>query len=331
MSGTALAVFAERFPIAGGFTISRGSKTEAEVVTVQLSQDGKTGWGECVPYARYGERIDQTIGAITALEMEIAGGLTRLQLQSRLPPGAARNGLDCAMWDLEAKLAGRSVADLLGRSTPAEIVTAFTISLDTPQRMAAAAAKAEQWSLLKLKLGGEGDIERLMAVRRAVPNKRIIVDANEAWSAHNLPENLDACQRTRIELVEQPLPADQDQILADIVSPVAICADESAHVGSGLARIEARYQAINIKLDKTGGLTEALALMAVARGQGMKVMLGCMVCTSLSIEPLTLLAADADWCDLDGPFLLERDRPGGFDCVDGRLVVDSGKLWGISS
>ncbi|WP_224703809.1 N-acetyl-D-Glu racemase DgcA [Devosia aquimaris] len=325
---TQLEAAIERFPIAGHFTIARGSRTEAVVVRVRLSRDGQSGSGECVPYPRYGETPEATLAAIEALAPDIAGGLTRQQLQQRLPPGAARNALDCAFWDLEARLAGTTVAALAGITLPARIETAFTISLGTPEAMAAATARAAHLPLLKIKLGAPGDATRLAAVRAAAPQTRLIVDANEGWLGEDLPLLLEACREAGVELVEQPLPAHADAALQDLKSPVPICADESVHALAGLDALVGRYAAVNIKLDKTGGLTEALAVANRAQQLGLDIMVGCMVSTSLSMLPARLLAGHARWIDLDGPLLLAEDRPGGLVYADGLIDPAGAPLWG---
>jgi len=329
MTAAALTAVIESFAIDGVFTIARGSKTHAEVIRVTLERDGIIGQGECVPYARYGETVAATLATILGLQAQFAGGLDRVGLQSILPPGAARNALDCAFWDLEAKAAGTSAADLAGIALPQSLVTAYTISLGTPESMAAAVRAAGAYPLLKIKLGGDGDIERLNAVRAAAPNTRLVIDANEGWTEANLVANLTHCQALGIELVEQPLPAGQDGMLGAIARAVPVCADESTHHRDGLAALVGRYDAINIKLDKTGGLTEALAMVADARALGLKLMAGCMVGTSLSMAPAMLVAAGADWVDLDGPLLLKADRPGGLHYQQGR-VSPSAPLWGGS-
>ena len=319
----------ESFAIDGVFTIARGSKTHAEVIRVTIERDGMTGQGECVPYARYGETVAGALETILALQAQIAGGLDRQGLQSALPPGAARNAIDCAFWDLEAKAGKTDAAAMAGITLPNSLVTAYTISLGTPEAMAAAVKAAGAYPLLKIKLGGDGDIERLNAVRAAAPTKRLVIDANEGWTEANLVANLAHCQALGIELVEQPLPAGQDGMLATIARAVPVCADESTHHRDGLAALVGRYDAINIKLDKTGGLTEALAMVADARALGLKLMAGCMVGTSLSMAPAMLVAASADWVDLDGPLLLKSDRPGGLRYQRG-LVSPSAPLWGGS-
>jgi L-alanine-DL-glutamate epimerase-like enolase superfamily enzyme len=325
---TLLQAFIETFPIAGQFTISRGAKTEAHVVRVTLTHDGVTGQGECVPYARYGETLDGTRDAILALSADIAAGLTRQDLQTRLPPGAARNALDCAFWDLEARLAGQDVATLAGVPWLGDIETAYTISLGTPEAMAADVLRAAHMPLLKLKFGAPGDIARLRAIRAAAPNTRLVVDANEGWLGDDLLANLAACAEAGVELVEQPLPAADDAILAAIDHPVPICADESVHALAGLEAVATRYDAINVKLDKTGGLTEGLAVANRARELGLEIMVGCMVSTSLSMLPASLLAAGARWVDLDGPLLLAADRAGGLVYRDGQARPAAATLWG---
>lgn len=328
MSQTSLHARPESFPIAGRFSIARGSRTEARVVLVELERDGIIGRGECVPYARYGETVEETLATIAAQAPAIAAGLDRIGLQKALPPGAARNAIDCAMWDLEARLAGTDVARLGGLAWPATMATAFTISLDTPDLMAAAAARAAHLPLLKLKLGAPGDHARLAAIRRAAPHTRLVVDANEGWSAADLPGLLNACVHAGIELVEQPLPAGQDEILSRIEHVVPICADESGHALIGLEALPGRYDAINIKLDKTGGLTEALAVAQRAQTLGLAIMVGCMVSTSLSMLPATLLAPFARWVDLDGALLLAQDRPGGLAYGNGVIDRTAATLWG---
>ncbi|MBJ3786060.1 N-acetyl-D-Glu racemase DgcA [Devosia sediminis] len=325
---TRLSAAIEAFPIAGHFTIARGSKTEAVVVSVALERDGAVGRGECTPYGRYGETPETTLAAIEALGPAIARGMTRLELQQALPPGAARNALDCAFWDLEAKLAGRTVADLAGVTLAEKIETAFTISLGSPDAMAEAAAKAAHLPLLKIKLGAPGDAERLGAVRAAAPDTRLVVDANEGWHVDDLGVLLDVCRHCGVELVEQPLPSGNDAALADIKHLVPICADESVHALDGLERLVGRYDAVNIKLDKTGGLTEALAVAKRADELGLSIMVGCMVSTSLSMFPARLLASRARWVDLDGPLLLAADRDGGLVYRGGLIETGASPLWG---
>jgi L-Ala-D/L-Glu epimerase len=323
-----LAVNIERWPIRGSFAISRGAKTEAVTVVAEVSHEGHTGRGECVPYPRYGETPEATVAALKAMREPVARGLDRTALQSAMPPGAARNALDCALIDLETKQKGLRVWDLLGRARPEPCVTAYTISLGSADTMAEATAKAAHRPLLKIKLGGEGDVERIAAVRRAAPSSELIVDANEAWTAANLEQNLAACAEAGVTLVEQPLPAGQDGLLARIRRPIAVCADESVHDRTSLEGLRARYDAVNIKLDKTGGVTEALAMADAAWAQGLAIMVGCMVATSLAMAPAMLLAPLARFVDLDGPLLLARDRDGGLR-YDGSLIYppDAG-FWG---
>jgi L-alanine-DL-glutamate epimerase-like enolase superfamily enzyme len=323
----ALAVRSERWPIAGAFTISRGAKTMAEVVVAELTDGTATGRGECVPYPRYGETVAGVTAAIEELRGAIAAGLDRSSLQQALPAGAARNALDCAFIDLEAKRSGRPAHDVLGVAAAEPRLTAYTISLGTPDQMAAAAAAAGR-PLLKVKLGGAGDGERIAAVRRAAPRAELIVDANEAWDASNLAANLAACAAAGVTLIEQPLRAADDAALATIARPIPVCADESVHDRASLAALAGKYDAVNIKLDKTGGLTEALALATAARHMGFDVMVGCMVCTSLSIAPAMLVAQSARVVDLDGPLLLANDRPNGLR-YDGSVVHPATRaLWG---
>lgn len=318
----------ERFPIAGSFTISRGAKTEAVTVVAEVGHGGLIGRGECVPYPRYGETPEATLAAIQAMREAIAGGLDRNALQTAMPPGAARNALDCALIDLEAKQAGLRAWNLLGRPVPGERTTAYTISLGTPEAMAAATAKASRRPLLKIKLGGDGDAERIAAVREAAPESELIVDANEAWTEANLEQNLFACAQVGVTLVEQPLPAERDALLARIKRPLAVCADESVHDRNSLAPLRDRYDAVNIKLDKTGGLTEALAMADKAQTLGFEIMVGCMVATSLSMAPAMLLTPQARFVDLDGPLLLAHDRDNGLR-YDGSLVYPpDASLWG---
>ena len=316
----------ERWPIAGAFSISRGSKTEAAVVVAEVSDGAFRGRGECVPYGRYGETVEAVAAAIEVLDL--ADGLDRTRLQSMLPPGAARNAVDCALWDLDAKRSGRPAHVLAGVPAPRPLTTAYTISLAQPDAMAAAAAAAAGRSLLKIKLGSVDDETRIAAVRRAAPRAELIVDANEGWTEDNLAANLTACARASVTLVEQPLPAWQDDALARISRPLPICADESVQAAGSLASLVGKYDAVNIKLDKAGGLTEALSMAATAERLGFTLMVGCMVATSLAIAPAMLVAQRARVVDLDGGLLLARDRPDGLR-YDGSLVhPPSPALWG---
>ena len=323
-----LTLAVETFPIAGRFVISRGAKTEARVVTASLRDGAHVGRGECVPYARYGESVESVCAAILSLRGAIENGADRATLQTLLPAGAARNALDCAMWDLEAKRSGRRAYASAGFSRLTPLVTAFTISVGTPQEMRAAALRAADRPLLKIKLAGEGDADRLAAVREAAPHAQLIVDANEAWPEEALEAQFAACARFGVALVEQPLPAERDEALAKIARPIPICADESAHDTASLAALKGRYDAVNIKLDKTGGLTEALAMAHAARAQGFEIMAGCMVGSSLAMAPAVLIGQMAAFVDLDGPLLLARDREPGLIYEGSTLAPPAPALWG---
>lgn len=312
------------FKLAQVFTISRGSRTEAKVLTVRVEQDGVTGWGECVPYARYNETLESVTAEIEGLPSEF----TRDALQSLLPAGAARNAVDCALWDLEAKQAGKRVWELAGLPAPSAEITAYTLSLDTPEKMQAQAAENAHRPLLKIKLGTPDDMPRLEAVRAGAPDAKIIVDANEGWSAKVYADLAPHLVRLGVELVEQPLPAGEDAALIGMERPVPVCADESCHDRESLAGLKGKYDVINIKLDKTGGLTEALKLREAALAEGYQVMVGCMVGSSLAMAPATLVAQGAAVTDLDGPLLLAEDReePLTFD-ADG-VHPPAAALWG---
>jgi L-alanine-DL-glutamate epimerase-like enolase superfamily enzyme len=323
-----LSVQIERWPLANAFTISRGSKTEAVVVTVNLSDGTHRGRGECVPYPRYRESPEGVVAAIEAMRPALARGLDRTALQSAMPAGAARNALDCAFWDLEAKRGGRRAYELAGLAEPKPLVTAYTISLGTPEAMAEAAARAADRPLLKVKLGSGDDRERIAAVRRAAPQAELIVDANEGWTDDNLVQNLAACAQAGVTLIEQPLPEGRDDALARIKGPIPVCADESVHDRASLAALGGKYDAINVKLDKTGGLTEALALAAEAEKRGFALMVGCMVATSLAMAPAMLVAQRSSVVDLDGPLLLAKDRPDGLRYVGSRAYPSEARLWG---
>ncbi len=292
------------FRLAQVFTISRGSRTEAKVLTVRITRDGVTGWGECVPYARY----DETLESVEAQIRSLPSGIDRAALQEALPAGAARNALDCANWDLEAKRAGRRVWELAGLPAPVPEITAYTLSLDTPETMQAQAAKHAHRPLLKIKLGTPDDMPRLEAVRRGAPQAKIIVDANEGWSAAVYADLAPHLVRLGVALVEQPLPAGDDEALIGMARPVPVCADESCHDRASLPKLKGKYDVVNIKLDKTGGLTEALALREAARAQGYGIMVGCMIGSSLAMAPAVLVAQGAMVTDLDGPLLLAEDR-----------------------
>jgi L-alanine-DL-glutamate epimerase-like enolase superfamily enzyme len=325
---TALAARIERWPIAGSFAISRGAKTEALTVVAQVARDGHIGHGECVPYPRYGETPEETLAALLSMQDPLGRGLDRQALQTAMPSGAARNALDCALLDIEAKISGRRIWELLGRPAPRACTTAYTISLGSPQAMAAATAKAAHRPLLKIKLGGDGDGERIAAVRQSAPESELIVDANEAWRPENLEKNLADCAKAGVTLVEQPLPAGQDEALARIRRPLAVCADESVHDRVSLEGLRDRYDAVNIKLDKTGGLTEALAMADAAHAHGFEIMIGCMVATSLAMAPAMLLTQQARYVDLDGPLLLARDRDDALRYDGSQIYPPEPALWG---
>ncbi len=318
----------ESFPIAGSFTISRGSKTEAKVVTCVIREDGFTGRGECVPYGRYGESIGSVTAEIEAMRARLEAGMQRPALQDAMKAGAARNAIDCALWDLEAKRADTSVAALLGLPAPEPLVTAYTISLGEPETMARQAAEVSRRALLKVKVGTADDETRIRAVRQAAPQSAIILDANEGWSDETIQRHLAIAAETGIAVIEQPLPAGQDGILARIERPVPVCADESVHLTADLAGLTDRYDAINIKLDKTGGLTQAWAMRAEAKRLGLRVMVGCMVGSSLAMAPALLVAQDADFVDLDGPLLLSRDRVPGLTYEGSSVWPPQAALWG---
>ncbi len=325
-----LSVRIERWPLAGAFTISRGSKTEAVVLVAELSDGAHCGRGECVPYARYDETPEGVLTAIEAMRPAVGNGLDRAKLQGAMPPGAARNALDCAYWDLSAKQAGRRAYELAGLTAPKPLITAYTISLASPADMARAAALAATRPLLKVKLGGgDGDdAARIAAVRGAAAEAELIVDANEGWHAADLQRNFAACAAAGVTLIEQPLPEGHDALLARIERPVPVCADESVHDRASLDALSGKYDVVNIKLDKAGGLTEALALAQEAHRHGFAIMAGCMVATSLAMAPAVLIGQQARVVDLDGPLLLAKDRRDGLR-YDGSLVHPSdAALWG---
>ncbi|MCL6283316.1 dipeptide epimerase [Ruegeria sp. 2012CJ41-6] len=312
------------FRLAQAFTISRGSRTEAKVLTVRISDGAQQGWGECVPYARYDETLD-------SVEAEIAGlpeTFTRHSLMDLLPAGAARNAVDCALWDLEAKRAGKRVWELAGLPAPGPEITAYTLSLDTPEMMREQAAKNAHRPLLKIKLGTADDMPRLEAVRAGAPRAKIIIDANEGWSAEVYADLAPHLVRLGVALVEQPLPAGEDDALLGMERPVPVCADESCHDRTSLPKLKGKYDVANIKLDKTGGLTEALKLRAAALAGGYDVMVGCMVGSSLAMAPAILLAQGALVTDLDGPLLLSEDRETPLIFDDAGVHPPKAALWG---
>jgi L-alanine-DL-glutamate epimerase-like enolase superfamily enzyme len=316
------------WPLAQPFVISRGSKTTADVVVAELHDGDSQGRGECVPYPRYGESVDSVFEALEKMKGAVFSGLNRESLQEAMPPGAARNALDAAFWDIEAKRAYCSVTELLGLAPLKPVTTAYTLSLDTPERMGAAAAAQRGRPLLKLKVTGDGDLERVRAVRENAPASRLIVDANEGWTPAHLETLAPVLATLGVELIEQPLPAGDDGALAELPHPIPVCADESCHVAADLDRLVGKYDAVNIKLDKTGGLTEALKLAAAARERGFGIMVGCMIGTSLSMAPALLVAQQASVVDLDGPLLLAADRNQGLRYEGSLVHPPDPKLWG---
>jgi L-alanine-DL-glutamate epimerase-like enolase superfamily enzyme len=317
----------EIWPLREVFRISRGSGTEARVVVVTVNDGKNTGRGESVPISRYSQRIDSVLAQIESIKS--VRDLDRDKLQHLLPPSAARNALDCALWDLEAKRSGKRVWEWANIPIVPEVKTSFTISLDAPDKMAAAAKAAVNSPLLKLKLGGDNlDLPRVEAVRAAAREVRLLVDANESWSPSHYRNIVRALNGLGVELIEQPFPANADEVLETLDHPVPVCADESCHTTADLPRLKNRYEMVNVKLDKTGGLTEALRLTENASESGFKLLIGCMVCTSLGIAPARLLASAADWIDLDGALLLARDRDHGLGYENGRIGLPSRQLWG---
>jgi len=329
-----LKVRAETWPLAERFVISRGSKTAAIVLVAEISDGASIGRGECVPYPRYGETPEACAALVEATASKLAAESfadaadARTWIGTVMAPGAARNAVDCAIWDYEAKHTGRTIREMLGLAPQQPVVTAYTLSLDTPDAMAAKAKSVAHLPLLKLKLGGAGDDERLRAVRAARPDARLIADANEAWTDTLLAPLMAVAAETGVEVVEQPLPADADAALDGLQRQVPVCADESLHTRAGLAELRSRYDAVNIKLDKTGGLTEALALANEAERLGFSIMVGSMVSTSLAVAPALLLSDRARWVDLDGPLLLSHDRANGLSIQNGVIAPSSSSLWG---
>ncbi len=323
-----LSIATESWPVRGTFTISRGSVTAVELVVVTLIDGDAVGRGECRPYPRYGESPASVTAEIEVLADRFKGGLTRTQLQPLLHPGAARNALDCALWDLEAKLTGQPAWELAGLAPPQPLVTAYTLSLDTPEAMGRAAALNASRPILKLKLAGQGDLERVAAVRQAAPASKLIVDANEGWTVESYRAFAPALAGLGVAMVEQPLPATADEGLRGEARPVPLCADESAHARAGLERLSGLYDIVNVKLDKTGGLTEALAMIAAARTLNLGIMVGCMVATSLAMAPAVLAAQGAEYVDLDGPLLLAEDRAEGLAFRGSTLQPPTAALWG---
>ena len=318
----------ERFPLNAPFRIARGVKTAADVVTVTLSEGASVGRGEAVPYPRYGESVESALAAIESARSRIEAGGDRQALLQALPAGAARNALDCALWDLEARLAGRDVGEMIGGQPLAPIVTALTIGIDTPAVMAAAARAAGDVPLLKVKVDAEDPEARIRAVRAAAPGAALIVDPNESWDRALVEAMQDVLVATNVALLEQPVPAGDDEWLDGFSPAVPICADEAVHVAADLDVVARRYQAVNVKLDKSGGLTAALDVAREARAMGLGMMTGCMICSSLSIAPALHLAAMSDFADLDGPLWLREDRPGGIRQEGGLIHPPAKGFWG---
>lgn len=323
-----LTVTRRAWALARPFITAHGVKTTADVVVAEISDGDSRGRGEGVPLQRYGESIDSVVATLDAMKGEVFSGLNRETLQSAMPPGAARNALDCAFWDIDAKRAYRGVAELAGFGAIARVVTAFTLALDTPEKMAELAAANRVRPLLKLKLGGDGDLERVRAVRHAAPASRLIVDANESWNERQLNEFMPALIDFRVELIEQPLPAGSDGALARLERPIPLCADESCRTLADLDRLDAKYDAVNIKLDKAGGLTEALALAAEAKRRGFRIMAGGVIGTSLGVAPALLVAQQANIVDLDGPLFLASDRVPGLRYDAGTIYPPDPNFWG---
>jgi L-alanine-DL-glutamate epimerase-like enolase superfamily enzyme len=329
MGARRLTAVIERWPVAGAFTIARGAKTHVDVVVAEITEGDHVGRGEATPIYYHGETAETVRAQLLDLAPALAAGIDQAALAGLIRRGAARNALDAALWDLSAKQQGAAVWTLAGLAAPAPCTTAFTISLGDPARMEAGArAAAGRYPLLKLKLAGEGDVARVAAVHRGAPAARLIVDANESWTGRDVAAEAAALLRYGVELIEQPVAAGQDHLLDGVVSPIPLCADESCQDRADLPRCIGRYAAINIKLDKAGGLTEALALAADARAAGLDLMVGCMLSTSLGIAPAFLVAQQARWVDLDGPLLLAQDRPGGFRYDGGTMLPVGPGFWG---
>lgn len=320
-------LYTKSWPILGSFTISRGSKTHAETVVVEIEHQGVMGRGECVPYGRYGESIQNVLAQIEGIIPKIETGISREALQPLLPSGAARNAVDCAMWDLECKQTKQSIWNKVNVAA-ASLTTAYTLSLDTPDNMEKKAIEHSHRPLLKLKLGGPDDLARVQAVRRGAPNSAIILDANEAWTVETYQQLIPELIKLDVSMIEQPFHADEDHVLDELERPIAICADESCHDRMSLKKVIGRYDMINIKLDKTGGLTEALALKKQAEAAGLRIMVGCMVASSLSMAPAFVVAQGAEVVDLDGPLLLSEDIENGFEFENNSMLPFHSELWG---
>ncbi len=323
-----LTVTRRAWPLARPFSTPHGARTVADVVVAELYDGNARGRGECVPLQRYGESVDSVIAALEAMKAAVFSGLNRDTLQDAMPPGAARNALDCAFWDIDAKRTYCSVADMAGLNADAPVVTSFTLAFDTPENMAEQAAANRARPIFTVKLGGDGDIERVRAVRQAAPASRLFVDVNESWTESQLAALMPMLVDLRVELIEQPLPADADDALARMEHPIPLCADESCRTIADLDRLGGKYEAINIKLDKVGGLTEALALAAEAKRRGLRIMAGGMIGTSLGIAPALLVAQHANIVDLDGPLHLAIDRGAGLRYTGSTINPADPNLWG---
>ena len=310
------------------FRISYKAQTHAQAVQVHLTDGQHTGRGEACGVSYHGESADSLLKQLEAVREKLSGGISREGLEALLPPGGARAAVDCALWDLEAKRAGRRAWELAGMNSVQPLITAFTLSLDTPKTMAEGAAAASQYSLLKLKLGGEGDLERVAAVRRARPDVRIIVDANQAWNEQQLREFVPGLAELGVELIEQPMPAGKDEPLLNFKSAVPLCADESCQTTASLPSLRGKYQFVNIKLDKTGGLTEALRLAHAARQEGLQLMVGCMAGSSLSMAPAYIIGQLSQVVDLDGPLLATSDMPNPIRYIGSQMFPPDRELWG---
>ena len=318
----------QSWPLENEFRISRGSRTSTEVIQLTITENGKTGWAESVPYARYNETLDSVTQQIESIAAQIENGIDNKQLNHLLPAGAARNAVDCALWDLQAKRRNRPVDQILGLNPFTGTLTAQTLSIDTPDEMAKAASQINDYPLIKVKLDQSQVIERMTAVHRAAPDSQFIIDANEAWNISELELYVDKLNQMNVVLIEQPLAANRDDDLINYNSPIPLCADESIHTSEDLEKVVQCYQAINIKLDKTGGLSEAIKLLNQAQEQSLSIMIGCMVGTSLAMAPATLLTGYADFVDLDAPTLLAKDRPFGMNYQAGQMSSVDQRLWG---
>lgn len=328
MTNPRLSVQIERHAVDGRFTIARGSKTHVDVVVARVDDRSASGRGEGTPIYYMGDTAERAAAQLEAVAPAIAGGAARCDLPHLLPAGCARNALDAALWDLEAKQSGVRVWQRLGLPQPLPLLTAFTISLGEPGEMELAARAATHRELLKVKLGGDGDVDRVAAVRRAAPDARLIVDANEAWGSLDIEAMAHALLPYRVELIEQPVPQGEDALLDRVRSPIPLCADESLHDRATLDAVVGRYRLINIKLDKCGGLTEALALVHAARLRGLDIMTGCMLSTSLAIAPAFLVAMHGQYADLDGPLLLATDRTPAMQFSGSDVAPPPPELWG---